>query len=305
MQNGSGSVGRLSNTSAIIVQSGAVFNLTGDSTVSDRLNNNAGLTLTNGILRLNGVPEGSTATPGLGTLTLTSNTTSVLDLAGTSLLHFAASGNRTWTGTLSVWNWNGSSSGGGLEQLLFGTSDSSASLTQAQLNTINFYSDSGVNFLGTARFAGLGSGEIIPFPPLAFWRQLQGLAADGSQDLANPSGDGISNLLKYAFNMAPNAGDLANVNVTILAQNGSSGLPFIRVDSNGRLVIDFVRRKASSNPGIAYSVETGSDLVSLSPLDLSTATIVSIDSTFERVSVTDPMIASNRFGTGAGDSSLE
>lgn len=296
VQNGSGSVGNLTGTSAVIVQTGATLLLTGDSTVSDRINNNAGLTSTNGTLRLNSVPEGTVAASGLGPLTLASNTTSVIDLGSMSLLHFAASGNQTWTGALSIWNWNGNPNGGGLERLLFGLNDSSASLTPTQLNSINFYSDSGTNFLGTARFAGLASGEIIPFPPLAFWRQLQGLPADGSQDLANPSGDGVSNLLKYAFNMAPNAGELANPNVSILGQNGSAGLPFIRMDSSGRLVIDFVRRKATSNPGIAYIVETGNDLASLTPLDLSAATVVSIDGTFERVSVTDPMITPTRFG---------
>ncbi len=164
VQNGSGSVGNLSNTSTITLQSGAILNLAGDPAVSDRLNNNATLTLTNGTLRLNSVPEGTTATPGLGALSLTSNTNAVLDLAGTSLLHIAASGSQIWTGTLSIWNWDGSFNGGALEQLLFGTADNSTSLTQTQLNQISFYSDAGLNLLGTARFSGLGNGEVVPAP---------------------------------------------------------------------------------------------------------------------------------------------
>ena len=131
--------------------------------------------------------------------------------------------------------------------------------------------------------------------PLQTWRTLHSLSPDGSQDLANPSGDGIANLLKYAFNMAPNFGDLAVPNVGELPENGTAGLPFIAVDAQGRLVIEFVRRKAATGPGIAYLVETGVDLTNLQPLNLSGATIVSIDATWERVTVTDPVITSKRF----------
>jgi hypothetical protein len=90
-------------------------------------------------------------------------------------------------------------------------------------------------------------------PALPYWRNLQGLAADGSQDLATPAGDGVANLLKYAFNLAPNAGDLNKPNTTTLPENGTAGLPFISIDEQGRLVIEFVRRKAQAAPGSATS----------------------------------------------------
>lgn len=131
---------------------------------------------------------------------------------------------------------------------------------------------------------------------LQTWRSLQGLSADGSQDLANPSGDGIANLLKFAFNMAPVAGDLAASNLSILPETGSFGLPSIRTDNQGRLVIHFVRRKASTQPGISYTVESGDDLAALLPLSLIGATVESIDTVWERVTVTDPVVTSNRFG---------
>jgi hypothetical protein len=133
-------------------------------------------------------------------------------------------------------------------------------------------------------------------PPLPFWRNLQGLAADGSQDLATLSGDGVANLLKYAFNMAPNAGDVTKPNVTVLPANGAAGLPRITRDTGGRLVIEFVRRKASTSPGISYTVETGENLNGFTALDLSGATVVSIDSRWERVTVTDPAVTAKRFG---------
>ena len=135
-----------------------------------------------------------------------------------------------------------------------------------------------------------------PLTPLAAWRMLQGLAADGSQDLANPSGDGIANLLKYAFNLAPNAGDVNRPNAVTLPANGTAGLPRVGYDGQGRLVLEFVRRKAASTGGIAYIVETGPDLVNWSALGLTNANVTSIDATWERVSVTDPAVSAKRFG---------
>ncbi|HEX8255524.1 MAG TPA: chitobiase/beta-hexosaminidase C-terminal domain-containing protein, partial [Thermoanaerobaculia bacterium] len=132
--------------------------------------------------------------------------------------------------------------------------------------------------------------------PLPFWRNLHGLPADGSQDLATPAGDGVTNLLKYAFNLASHAGDLAKPNASTLAPNGTAGLPRVAYDGQRRLVIEFVRRKVSSNAGIAYIVETGPDLMSWSALSLTNASVVSIDATWERVTITDPTVAERRFG---------
>ena len=109
----------------------------------------------------------------MGALTLTSS--GVIDLAGSSLLHFAASGGQTWSGTLSIYNWSGTpTTGGGTEQLLFG-SDMTA-LTQTQLNMINFFSDSGMTFLGTAGWATANNGEVVPVPRA---RHLGGGDSDG------------------------------------------------------------------------------------------------------------------------------
>lgn len=124
--------------------------------------------LSGGTLLLSGTQEGTTATAGVGSLTL--STTSVIDLTGTSLLHFAASGGQSWSGTLSIWNWSGTPvTGGGLEQLLFGTDTTTASLTQPQLNEISFYSGSGTGFLGTGAWATSNNGEVVPVPEPSTW----------------------------------------------------------------------------------------------------------------------------------------
>ena len=137
---------------------------------------------------------------------------------------------------------------------------------------------------------------VTVLTPLPYWRNLQGLAADGSQDLFTPAGDGVANLLKYAFNMAPKAGDVAKPNISVLQENGTAGLPYIEVDVQGRLTIEFVRRKASTTPGVTYIVETGDTLSSLQALDLTGASVVSIDAKWERVTVTDPTVTARCFG---------
>ncbi len=122
------------------------------------------VSLGGGTLQLNSTQQGTTATAGAGALALASS--SIIDLASTDLIHFLASNGQTWTGTLSIYNWSGTPvTGGGAEQILFGT-DATA-LTAAQLNQITFYSDGGVTSLGTAAFATANNGEIVPtFAPV-------------------------------------------------------------------------------------------------------------------------------------------
>ena len=149
----------LGGTATLAVNNGGTLLLSGTGT-TDRVNNAAAIQLNGGTINTNGSQEGSSSAVGVGALTLQSS--SIVNLSGTSLLHFAASGASSFTGTLSIYNWNGSSTGGGAEQILFGTDDTAASLTTAELAQITFYSDSGTTSLGTAQFAGLGDGEIVP-----------------------------------------------------------------------------------------------------------------------------------------------
>ena len=153
----------------------------------------------------------------------------------------------------------------------------------------------GIASFQTVSDFGFGS-SFLNASALTEWRDLQDLPADGSEDTANPSGDGVVNLLKFAFNLAPNAGDLRYSRVTILEPFGTEGMPRVELDSEGRLVIAFLRRKPSSDPGVEYVVETGDDLLNLQPLSLAGAELDSIDDTWERVTVTDPDATPSRFG---------
>lgn len=77
-----------------------------------------------------------------------------------SIVHFADSTALSWSGLLRIEDWSGEPFlGGGHEQVYFGLEP--GHLTQAQLDSIYFYSDVG-QFLGTAHY--LPTGEIVPMP---------------------------------------------------------------------------------------------------------------------------------------------
>jgi hypothetical protein len=120
----------------------------GDST-TNRISNPGTCTLSNTIVIGN-------ATEQLGRFILAGNST--INLAGSaSKLSFANSSGQVWAGgaTLVISNWNGNPSGGGAEQLKFGTDQTG--LTAAQLNQIQFSTSS--NLL-SAKI--LSTGEVVP-----------------------------------------------------------------------------------------------------------------------------------------------
>jgi len=135
---------------------------------------------------------------------------------------------------------------------------------------------------------------------LADFRWMNGLASDGSQDLLLPAGDGVPHLLKYAFNMigagTGQAAALTTPNQQTLGVSGTAGLPRQGV-SGGKLVLTYIRRKASSTPGITYEVEFSNSLApgSWTVNGSATETTTSIDANFERVTVTDSAITTVRF----------
>jgi hypothetical protein len=156
-----------------------------------------------------------------------------------------------------------------------------------------------------AGFQGLstsGSGGIRAFDNfyarlatgLSTFRTTHHLARDGSEDLLTPAKDGVANLLKYGFNMIGSgtgqAANLATPNTSVLTQTGFAGMPLVGVTADGKLQITYIRRQASSNPGITYAAQFTNNLADNSwAVDPSAIEgRVSIDTTFERVTVTSP-----------------
>lgn len=136
---------------------------------------------------------------------------------------------------------------------------------------------------------------------LDIFRAAYGLATDGSEDALSPAGDGVPNLLKFAFNMiGENEGQAASLttpNRSILALDGNAGLP--RMDIiGGRLSLTYVRIKSDVSPGIQYTVEFSNTLKSTSWQTNADAeeAVSAIDANLERVTVTDHQTFGKRFG---------
>jgi autotransporter-associated beta strand protein len=121
---------------------------------ADAINDAAGVTLGAATFQTGGFSES------VGALTLA--LASTLDLgAGASVLRFLDSSTATWNGTLSITNWSGSTSGGGTDQLFFGTTASG--LSASQLSAVQFVDPNGISGVFSATM--LSSGEVIAAVP--------------------------------------------------------------------------------------------------------------------------------------------
>jgi hypothetical protein len=131
---------------------------------------------------------------------------------------------------------------------------------------------------------------FVPFQTASFsdWASTFGLTGNDAATDASPAGDGIANLLKYAFNMDPTVsytgeGRFLEVGV------GDSGLPVIRItESNGeeRLQIEFVRRRNTDS--LICRPQVSDDLLEWQNLD-TIPSVTEIDDQWERVVVEDAL----------------
>lgn len=109
----------------------------------------------------------------LGRMLLSSNSVIQL-LPGSHKLSFLNSAGMNWnpTSSLLVSNWNGSTNGGGSDQLVFGNNRSG--LTPGQVRQIVFVNPAGLP-AGDYAATILASGEVVPLPnPILFWQIVQG-----------------------------------------------------------------------------------------------------------------------------------
>ena len=139
--------------------------------------------------------------------------------------------------------------------------------------------------LGASNSAGTGTAILTlvvdASSPVVSWAQAAGLTGSNAEPTATPFNDGVSNLLKFAFNM--NAG---GPDSSVLGEGGSSGLPNIQVDDSGSLPVlrvQFLRRR---NSGLVYVPERATSLDSFAPMS-GIQTVTPIDDTWERVDVVE------------------
>ena len=150
---------------------------------------------------------------------------------------------------------------------------------------------------GSGGFGILGSSnhnsavEFIPMDTLSpsglvtNFANDAGLSGGDALPMATPFGDGVSNLLKYAFNMNAGGPDTSS----LVSGSGSSGLPAFAMDDSGPepvFRVEFVRRKGS---GLIYTAKHSSNLTPGSFTPMSGAVnVTDIDDQFERVTVEEP-----------------
>ena len=108
---------------------------------------------------------------------------------------------------------------------------------------------------------------------------------------ADPDGDGVENLLEFAFNLDPTFAEPA----VMVAGTGLRGLPLVRLETvaegDQRLTVEFVRRTAGSGSGLTYTVQFATDLAAGNWQTGGTESVTAINARWERVKVTDTMSA--------------
>ena len=104
------------------------------------------------------------------------------------------------------------------------------------------------------------------------------------------------NLLERAFNLNPNQPTLP----ILISNTGITGLPNIRSTGSGasrHLKIEYLRRKATTNPGLSFTPQFLSELGAAWQDFAGPETVQSIDSVWERVTVDDTTTGEpKRFG---------
>jgi uncharacterized delta-60 repeat protein len=145
--------------------------------------------------------------------------------------------------------------------------------------------DSGPGYSRIA-LARVGNDLVTPLTMFQNVVAGSGLMGADAEPGASPFGDGVSNLLKYAFNMNLSGPDASQV----IPDSGLKGLPSTRLLNNGTqqtLEIQYLRRR---NSGLIYTLKSSSSLEETSFITLSMPESVSpINDTWERVSVVLPV----------------
>ena len=131
----------------------------------------------------------------------------------------------------------------------------------------------------------LGTAATSPPPATSFstWVATTGLSGQSATLLACPQNDGVSNLLKYAFNLNPTCPD-----TRVLAPGtGTAGLPCIKPALNGSTVtlhFEFLRR---TDAQLTYTPLKSNDLKIWSTLT-ATETVTAVSTDCERVVIEEP-----------------
>lgn len=131
--------------------------------------------------------------------------------------------------------------------------------------------------------------------PFETWASTSGLPVGQRGASQTPQNDGVTNLEKFAFNMNPLAPDVRHLAAGAGALTESAGLP-VGSRVGGVLRIEFLRRKAGTNPGITYKPQFSSSLGGWADFTGTESVSPAADSSWERVTVNDTVGGTARFG---------
>lgn len=124
---------------------------------------------------------------------------------------------------------------------------------------------------------------IVQNAPFHNWAAGSGLSGADLAPTANPAGDDVENLLKYAFNMNPTTVDVSE----LTPGTGTSGLPTYDTTGSGASSFfryEFIRRIGG---GLVYTPKKSPNLLTWLNLT-STPTVTPIDANWERVVHLEP-----------------
>jgi uncharacterized membrane protein len=120
---------------------------------------------------------------------------------------------------------------------------------------------------------------------------VAGLSGNAAAPLAAPMGDGVANLLKYAFNM-----DLGGRDQRRLAPGtGTAGLPHVSLAGAGatrKLRVEFVRRKSG---GLVYTARKSTSPGGVWQTMSAAAAVTSLDAEWDRVVIEEPVSGARWF----------
>jgi hypothetical protein len=181
----------------------------------------------NGLVHKGGtaiVRDGTTVTMKTLKLAASAGTIQLGEVAGSgAVLKFDNSSAVAWNaGTLTITNWNGSASGGGPDQIFFGTD--ATGLTAGQLGQITWINPYGGGNITGAKI--LATGEIVP-PVPAFSITSPGMV-NGEFVFTVPGVAGQTSIIQWATNLTPTV-NWYNIRTNTGSFNFTNTLPYPEV----------------------------------------------------------------------------
>lgn len=115
-----------------------------------------------------------------------------------------------------------------------------------------------------------------------------GLSGGSAAMTADPDGDGIQNLMEFAFGMDPNAKGRQPLTVTggMLTQRGMPNTYLVGTGNQQRLRLEFIRRVSDASQGLTYRVEFSDDLATWTAAT-NAAVVLATSGGYEAVTVDD------------------